>query len=86
MHGFVTHLKPRESELILRQIAVALKARRPQMLQDDRGVRIPSTSKNGEKFTLRWHDSGWVLQVRGGAPRDGVPAFRDVELESRNFC
>jgi hypothetical protein len=34
LHGFVTHLKPRESELIVRQIAVARKARRPQMRQD----------------------------------------------------
>jgi hypothetical protein len=34
LHGFVTHLKPRESECVLGQLAVALKARRPQMLRD----------------------------------------------------
>jgi hypothetical protein len=32
-HGFVTQLKPLESGLILRQIAVALKVCWPQMLQ-----------------------------------------------------
>jgi hypothetical protein len=36
LHGFVTHLKPRESKLNLRQIAVARKARWPQMLRDSR--------------------------------------------------
>jgi len=34
LHGIVTHPEPRESALILRQFAVALKARWPQMLQD----------------------------------------------------
>jgi len=36
LHGLVTHLKPRESERILRQPAVALKALRPRMLRDSR--------------------------------------------------
>jgi hypothetical protein len=39
-HGFVTHLKPLESELILRQIAVALKARWPQMLQNNQVIEF----------------------------------------------
>jgi len=30
---YITHLKPRESELIMQQIAVTVKERRPQMLQ-----------------------------------------------------
>lgn len=32
---FITHLKPRESELIMEEIAVKVKERRPQMLQND---------------------------------------------------
>lgn len=32
---YVTHLKPRESELIMQQIAVTVKERRPRMLQND---------------------------------------------------
>jgi hypothetical protein len=34
LHGFVALLKPHESELIVRQIAVARKARWPQIMQD----------------------------------------------------
>jgi hypothetical protein len=34
LHGFVTHLKPRESQLIPRQIAVALRAHWPQVRQN----------------------------------------------------
>jgi cAMP phosphodiesterase len=30
---FITHLKPRESELIMQEVAVSVKERRPQMLQ-----------------------------------------------------
>jgi cAMP phosphodiesterase len=32
---YITHLKPRESELIMQQIAVTVKERRPQMLQNN---------------------------------------------------
>lgn len=32
---YITHLKPRESELIMQQIAVNVKERRPQMLQNN---------------------------------------------------
>jgi len=32
---FITHLKPRESELIMQQVAVRVKERRPQMLQNN---------------------------------------------------
>jgi len=30
---FITHLKPRESELIMQEVAARVKERRPQMLQ-----------------------------------------------------
>ena len=32
---YITHLKPRESELIMQQIAVTVKERRPRMLQNN---------------------------------------------------
>ncbi len=32
---YITHLKPRESELIMQQVAVAVKDRRPRMLQNN---------------------------------------------------
>ena len=31
---FITHLKPRESELIMQEVAMQVKERRPQMLQN----------------------------------------------------
>jgi hypothetical protein len=40
LHDFVTHLTPRESQLIPRQLAVALKARRPQMRRDSQVVEF----------------------------------------------
>ena len=35
MHVFVTHLEPRDAELSMQQISVAVQERRPQMLQID---------------------------------------------------
>jgi len=36
LHGFISHLKPRESGCIPRRFAIALKAHRPQMPRDSR--------------------------------------------------
>jgi hypothetical protein len=40
LHGFVTLLKPHESEFIVRQIAVSRMARWPQILQDRQGFEF----------------------------------------------
>jgi len=73
LHVLVTHLKPRESEPNLRQ------------------MDNPVFEFRGPLKTVKIHAAlarFWlcIAGFEAARPRDGAPALRDVELESRNFC